>query len=647
MEVFTLKKTIAILISFTLTISCLISLFIFPSTSNASLSKSTYRIREIPELRETNSDTYLLSNGNYECVIYSEDKYYQTTNGIFIEIDNSIVANTYTTKSATYQFTNKANSTSVHFSANYPNILINNKNNSLLFSLLKANKTTASIGSKCRKYAFDNFELDANNCISYPDVYPNTDLIYACNNNCLKEYIVISSKTAPNEFFFSFDTSDYIIKEDNGSLKIYTKANEPAFEMGSLFAIDSIGKYTDKLRYNIISSTDSETIISISIDVNYLNSPSTVFPVLIDPSITISGASATHDSYISSKSPDYNFDSYTQLRTGKNTDYGICRTYIKFFIPSSVTTHIASAKVFLKQSGGSLPNIKAYRVTSSWSPTTITWNNKPTYTAVGHSNSAVQENDNWFSLNIEKMVSAWRKGTFYNYGLLISEVNEGDNSQWTAFYSSNTAYSYKPELRITYTPYDTTLLALKEYDENGHIINRDGFFNTVSNYVSTYRSGNTYTAFNTSYSYSDMLTKLQSTLILFIHTHGSRGTISLGNGIYLTLSNMNGIDLSNNKCILLLTCSTGAGGYSQTRVNNNTPTNIVERLVICGAETVIGFNDITYVSDCNSFATDFSFRTMASGYTIYNAIINMNCSNYISNMSNLAVIGGNINQTLN
>lgn len=69
--------------------------------------------------------------------------------------------------------------------------------------------------------------------------------------------------------------------------------------------------------------------------------------------------------------------------------------------------------------------------------------------------------------------------------------------------------------------------------------------------------------------------------------------------------------------------------------------------MICGARTVIGFDVITYVADCNKFAERFANRTMQNGYTIYNAIVNMNCSDFISDMSSHAVIGGETGQYLN
>ena len=110
---------------------------------------------------------------------------------------------------------------------------------------------------------------------------------------------------------------------------------------------------------------------------------------------------------------------------------------------------------------------------------------------------------------------------------------------------------------------------------------------------------------------------------------------------------MNNVNLSNLKFALLLTCNTGDGGYSSANVSNNTPVNIVEKMVCCGAKTVVGFNIVTYVSDCNTFAKDFARRTIHNGQSVRNAIANMNRQDYIKDMISAAVIGGNQYQTLN
>ena len=55
---------------------------------NALLSKT--EDVELTELRETNSETILHSDGTAECIVYLEDKYYMDSSGELQLIDNSI-----------------------------------------------------------------------------------------------------------------------------------------------------------------------------------------------------------------------------------------------------------------------------------------------------------------------------------------------------------------------------------------------------------------------------------------------------------------------------------------------------------------------------------------------------------------------------
>ena len=49
------------------------------------------RVQEIEFLREKNSETYLMSDGKFECVVYADNKYYMDANEELKLIDNSIV----------------------------------------------------------------------------------------------------------------------------------------------------------------------------------------------------------------------------------------------------------------------------------------------------------------------------------------------------------------------------------------------------------------------------------------------------------------------------------------------------------------------------------------------------------------------------
>ena len=54
-------------------------------------AEKVQRVREVVYLRETNAETYLLSNGSYECIVYAEDKYCKNDSGMLVPIDNTIV----------------------------------------------------------------------------------------------------------------------------------------------------------------------------------------------------------------------------------------------------------------------------------------------------------------------------------------------------------------------------------------------------------------------------------------------------------------------------------------------------------------------------------------------------------------------------
>ena len=165
------------------------------------------RIREEVELREPNADTYLLSDGSYECVVYSDNKYFENDSGELVEIDNSIVNAEITIGEKSYSYANKANSSIIHFSNTKPAVYIESKGKSLSFEMVDAQNTEAIPGGDEKMEDISDFELTGNNYITYKDIKTQTDLVYEVKNGLLKEYIVLKSPEAPSEFSFEFGTN--------------------------------------------------------------------------------------------------------------------------------------------------------------------------------------------------------------------------------------------------------------------------------------------------------------------------------------------------------------------------------------------------------------------------------------------------------
>lgn len=374
-----MKRLLSMLLIIIMVMTCYGPAFASERTLVDSTSEGKQRVREIQELRQENSDTYLLSDGTCECVVYSEDKYFKNENGNYVVINNAVKPEKYKSVSNDYGFANAANSFKVRFSDKKASVLITTESECLAFSLINSEPKNVKVGAEGNSYRFQEFNLRSNNCITYVDAYKDTDIIYSVQNDYVKEYIVLKSPAAQSEFMFEVDTSNYdIIKENNGNLRVCNKNGTPVFDFGSLFAVDSAGNYTDKLEYTVLKSTDNNTMIKVSFTSDYLEEADRVFPVLIDPSVMVTGANKTKDSFVSSRYPSTNYYMQNWLKTGHDEDFGIRRSYVKFTLPDNITnSSIISAYINIKYYSGSAPKLEAYRVIGSWTSNSLTWNNRP------------------------------------------------------------------------------------------------------------------------------------------------------------------------------------------------------------------------------------------------------------------------------
>ena len=410
------------------------------------------RVKQLDELRESNSDTYLLSDGSYECVVYAADKYYKDDSGKYVEIDHSIVRAQSLRFGKSYAYKNAAGDASAYFADNEPRVCVEMNGSSLSFSLSGANRTSARAGEASAKRSVHEYELFGKNYISYENVLNGTDLIYEMLNGCLKEYVLLKDRSAPSEYTFIFDAPELAArKTENGTVEFINAVDEPVFELGALFAVDSNGEYTDALEYTVRETGQKGRYeITVSVSKDYLNAPERAFPVLVDPTVNIYGASLTYDSFVSETNAATNYQMDQHLRTGKDAPYGVRRTYIKFVLPSDITgATISDAYIRIKKKSGTPPTAKVCRVTGNWNSATINWFKKPGYTAFNSGALALVSND-WYKATVTAIVQEWASGTS-NYGFIIKDNTENNVDHWTTFYSSDAGYPNRPELHIVYT----------------------------------------------------------------------------------------------------------------------------------------------------------------------------------------------------
>jgi len=159
-------------------------------------------------------------------------------------------------------------------------------------------KTANQIGSLKTTYNDGGEEKDA---VLYKNVFgQGVSVRYASQFNGFKEDVILNKYTGANEFVFKIKTNGLrLVKLEDGNLVFADpEDNAVVASLGSLMIYDSSvdvngsDKYTRASLYEhyySVSETkeNSEYLVTIHVDDEYLKSKSTVYPVYVDPSLTM------------------------------------------------------------------------------------------------------------------------------------------------------------------------------------------------------------------------------------------------------------------------------------------------------------------------------------------------------------------------
>ncbi|MBR4435453.1 MAG: DNRLRE domain-containing protein [Clostridia bacterium] len=615
-----MKRIASIVVLLAIAISLLTTGYAAPSKRLAAREHAPPY--EVSELREKNSDTYVLPNGTYECVVYAEDKYFEDGSGNLIEINNSIIPSKHISHGISYAYANKANDSHIYFAENKPSVLVSSEKHSLAFEIDSAPAAKSSVGGSKTVNSIGGFLLSGENFIVYQDAFKHTDIVYEVQNDRVKEYLVLNSASAPTEFTFTFYTDEYTAEyTESGTVGFYDAAGEQRFMLGSLFAIDSANSYTEELNYTIGEAFDGKTNITVSLSKDYARDPQRVYPVLIDPSVMITGANKIKDSFVSSKNPTTNYYMNNYLMTGWDSTYNTRRTYIKFDLPAAIPANaITNAYIRIKKySSGNAPSVKAYRVTGNWTSSTINWNNKPNFTTANASGTAVLTSNNWYKLTVTDIVKQWYAGTYNNYGFMLKNSTESGAANWATFYSSDAPSPNKPELRITYSGnnyYVNMYLGLGFNDPEARVVHE-------AVRVALVQNGYTGTDYefmpnpNQNVTKEELMNQLNSKYMFSCLTHGTYNSIELPNGQFLTVDDVSTLTVPNLKFVYFGACSTGA--EVPTNIPEESPKiNLVDAMYNKGVDVVIGFTVNVLVGQTN-YWTKIFMTEIANGKSVQQA----------------------------
>ncbi|MFG2948480.1 DNRLRE domain-containing protein [Streptomyces adustus] len=215
--------------------------------------------------------------------------------------------------------------------------------------------------------------------------------------------------------------------------------------------------HQERVDTKIVTAADGAQTLVLTPDPTFL--ATATYPVTVDPTTTLA---VTTDTWL--QTPGYT-DSQVSSQELKSGTYDggtdLARSFLKFDVSKFVGKHITDTNFALYDyyastcaSTGSGTTVR--RITSDWSPTSVTWATRPSSAGTGAVVNLVPHGydascpPNWSNWDIDTIVQAWADGS-PNYGLMVYGTNETDSSTWRRFRSANyTTSGYAPKLTVTY-----------------------------------------------------------------------------------------------------------------------------------------------------------------------------------------------------
>ena len=261
------------------------------------------------------------------------------------------------------------------------------------------------------------------NSILYADFYgAGIDLKYTPTLSGIKEDIILSAYNGISSFDFQLETGGLYLYENGGQYYLAEQDSEEiAFYLGQIIVYDAIGRPS-------AGSMTVETVdpgqkyrLTISASVDFLTDPTTVYPVTIDPTITVTDTMAggvIEDAPVFSGYPDWNFGNYVYNSIGYiDTAHGVGRVAVKLNgllnnaqFKAIGEDYIDKVEFCIMDNGSNYTTINLHALTenSAWTESTVTWNNVGAHGSVV--DSVTVGGNKWASFDITTLAKQWKSG---------------------------------------------------------------------------------------------------------------------------------------------------------------------------------------------------------------------------------------------
>lgn len=329
-----------------------------------------------------------------------------------------------------------------------------------------------------------------NGAASYESTAPGVEFALSGLADGVKEEIVIANPSQPASFTFELDASSGLTPSliEDGSLEFRDVENRLFATLPAPVVTDSsqeIPAPSNAATYDLQTEVGGGWRLTLAVDPAWLADPGRVWPVTIDPTLTLPSPSL--DCTFGSLPPSEGWHGCGStgrqdlLAAFSQKENQPARSLLRFAFSIPSNAYIASATVSLyaPAAAENTSALQLRRTTKSWTQN-LSWRyfDEPShgkwttaggdYTAEGADVLTSQRGSqagwwNFSSAGLTELVRAWHKGTVPNQGVLVKNSNESKseceanpancNRRYVAFNSSAVADPNKrPMLSVLYYP---------------------------------------------------------------------------------------------------------------------------------------------------------------------------------------------------
>jgi RHS repeat-associated protein len=306
--------------------------------------------------------------------------------------------------------------------------------------------------------------------LSYPDVDGDTELAYDVGLNSVKELIVL--KRPPNSerkkrWSFTISTAGVTAVSEGGGIFFRTAAGEIVASIPSGTMWDSSAPAPRESPVDIrLKERNGRQVIDVIADATWL--ADATYPVFVDPTVVL-GSTLNNDTYIDNSAPTTRYIEQ-KMKIGKDSAGAFKRSFSMYdFAPvGGKTVTSAEWKGYFTYSYNTTSQTPYYMrpVSSSWSPSTISWNLQPGVRAEIITDQAKQGDQR--TVDVTTWVKNWVSGAWPNHGIRLDADSQPLNAYKWAATSTNTNAAWRPFMLVTYNnpPPATTLVS----PSNGSVV---------------------------------------------------------------------------------------------------------------------------------------------------------------------------------